>query len=223
MPMPEPSPETRRRPIHDLGPIRSVDSLALPVGQKVSIRSGSDEMIAAALLQAAGSEGFAPVESSLAGSAGVRSVTPSPRRKSLVAERNVRRVPTGPVMRTAAAVVLGAGAALGGLDAYIVGVPILAGPWIGAAGLAVLLLWIRYGQNYESEVIAAAILISPPGPPGRTGGGDPKGGKNVLWSAGRVRSVAFAGNRTAIAVVDCPVSLMEALVQVVRRFESDLL
>ena len=138
----------------------------------------------------------------------------------LIAERKVRRVATSRSMRVSMAILVGAGAGLGGLDLFVAGSWVYAVPWVLVAAVGAFLLWLRYGRSYESEVVAVSVLPSTAAPERPTGGASGPDAALVTWSAGRIRSVAFAGVRAAVDVKDCPVSLMEALAQMVRRFQS---
>jgi len=125
--------------------------------------------------------------------------------RTVFAERNVRRVATHTGMVVSMGVLVGAGIALGAVDGLLIGVLLYTFPWflvgLGAAGA----LWWRYGRTYESEVVAATLTAGV-----------------VIWNAGRVRSVLFAGVRTAVGVIDCPIPLMEGLGSMARRFEAQV-
>jgi len=117
---------------------------------------------------------------------------------------------------------VGAGICLGAVDGLLIGGLWYTFPWFLGGLAAAGLLWWRYGRTYESEVIAAqfsGMAVVARGAAATAG--RPSNGI-VVWSAGRVRSVLFAGTRTAIGVIDCPIPLMESLGGVVRRFESEL-
>src|SRR5208282_811884 len=203
-------------------PLRSVDRLPLPVGQKVPVPLQTRDKVVSAVSSAVGLGGFTLVESSLGQSPGSGTALPLGDAGELYAERNVRRVATGRPVRASIAVLVGAGAALGGLDAYVVGSVILAAPWVAAGVFVALFLWLRYGRSYESEVVAVALLAPAAMPPGPADGAPPSDLSAVVWTAGRVRSITYAGARTAVAVVDCPVSLMEALARMVHQFQSEV-
>ncbi len=158
--------------------------------------------------------GFTVVESSLGTALGSGNPVGPGEPGELYAERHVRRVAAGRPVRASIAALVGAGAALGGLDAYVVGSMILAAPWVAAGVFVALFLWLRYGRSYESEVVGVALLPPEAGSPGEQPG--------VVWTAGRIRSVTLGGSRAAVEVVDCPVALMEALSRMVHRFESEV-
>jgi hypothetical protein len=139
----------------------------------------------------------------------------------LVGERKVRRVATSASMRASIAVLLGAGIGLGGLDMIIIGSVLYALPWVGVAGVGAFLLWLRYGRTYQSEVIGVSVALSPPADGNAPTDTSVGRTAEVAWRVGRIRSVAFAGARTALDVEDCPVALMDALVLAVRRFQAD--
>jgi hypothetical protein len=118
------------------------------------------------------------------------------------------------------AVLLAAGVGLGALDVLVGGSWMYAVPWVVVAGLGSLLLWLRYGRSYESEVVAVSLRPLPAEASRPAGAKSRPGESLVLWSAGRIRSVAFAGVRAAVDVKDCPVTLMDTLAQMVRQFQA---
>jgi len=196
------------------GPLSSANRLPLPVGQKVPARVQTREKVISAISNAVELGGFTVVESSLGSSQASGNPFGPSEPGELYAERNVRRVAAGRPVRASIAVLVGAGAALGGLDAFVVGAVILAAPWVAAGVFVALFLWLRYGRSYESEVVGVALLSGGAASPGEL--------LSVVWTAGRIRSVTFGGSRTALEVVDCPVSLMEALSRMVHGFESQV-
>lgn len=207
-----------------VSPLRSADRLSLPVGQSVRVYSRPGAEIGRAISEAVRSGGFSVVLSSWVPSGGA---TASPDRiasGTLIAERKVRRVATSRSMRFSIVVLLAAGAGLGGLDLIVGGSWTYAVPWVVVAAVGAFLLWLRYGRSYESEVIAVSLLAlpdEPSPPPGADSHPEGRARESlILWSAGRIRSVAFAGVRAALDVKDCPVPLMDALTQAVRKFQS---
>jgi hypothetical protein len=164
--------------------------------------------------------GFAMVETSLPRPAAAVNDAEGNLFGMLIAERKVRRVATSRSMWVSMAVLVGAGAGLGGLDLFVAGSWVYAVPWVVVAAIGAFLLWLRYGRSYESEVVTVSVLPSTAAPERPAGGASAPGATLVIWSAGRIRSIAFAGVRAAVDVKDCPVSLMEALAQMVRRFQS---
>ncbi len=201
-------------------PIRSVDRLSLPVGQRVPVPLAPGVAVSSAVSTAVEEGGFTVVGDRLLQSPNGDRL--GAETHLLSAERSVRRVATDTPMHVALGGLMGAGVGLGALEAYLFGGPQYAIPWcLGGLALAGLVWW-RYGRTYESEVIVVSVS-SPPTqerePAATTGAG---AGENVAWSAGRVRSILFGGTRTAVGVKDCPVPLMEALSGVVRRFEAEL-
>ena len=213
-----------QRPIREprrVAPLRYAERLTLPVGQKVSARSGPWDTLVQGILSAVKGDDFTIVESSLGsdprtGTADVGGFT-----GGLIAERRVRRVATGRSMRVSVAVLVGAGIGLGALDVYIVGSVIFAVPWIAVAALGAFLLWLRYGRSYQSEVLAVGVSLAPPLSGKAPTDAEARPTTEVEWRVGRIRSVTFSGIRAAVEVEDCPVSLMEALVRAVRRFQSN--
>jgi len=212
---PAPQPSYRK-----VAPLRSADRLALPVGQSAAAPPPRREDIVEEIQKAVAAGGFALVESSLPRPPGPGDGTGGSPFGTLIAERKIRRVTTSQSMRVSMAVLLGAGAGLGGLDLIVGGSWIYAAPWVVVAGVGAFLLWLRYGRSYESEVVAVSVLPLATARVSGTGGVTAPEATMVRWSAGRIRSVAFAGARAAVDVKDCPVPLMEALAQMVRRFQS---
>jgi hypothetical protein len=206
----------------NVSPLRSIDRLGLPVGQKVPVPLWAQEKVVSAVSNAMGMGGFAIVQSSLLTSPGANGALHPGESGELYAERNVRRVATRRPVRASIAVLVGAGAALGGLDAYVVGAVILAAPWVAAGVFVALFLWLRYGRSFESEVVAVVLLAPGASTSGATDGAPSVEPSSALWTAGRIRSVSFGGTRLAVEVVDCPVSLMETLARMVHRFESEV-
>jgi len=201
-------------------PLRSAERVTLPVGQNVRaplrIEGGLDQ----AIREVVRAGGFSVVQSSLAA---VREPAPSPGEVAsgtLIAERKVRRVATSRSMRFSIVVLVGAGVGLGALDVLVGGSWTYAVPWVVVAGIGSFLLWLRYGRSYESEVVAVSLLPLPTGPSRHPSPVPGPEDSLVLWSAGRIRSVAFAGTRAAVDVKDCPVPLMETLAQMVHQFQA---
>ena len=208
------------RPLRRVAPLRYAERLTLPVGQKVSTANQSSDALTQGILAAVRGSEFTVVESNLGPDLGTRAVVDGGIAGGLIAERRVRRVATGTSMRVSIAVLVGAGVGLGALDMIIAGSVIYALPWVGVAAVGAFLLWLRYGRTYQSEVMEVLVAVAPTSP-GRssiqTGSGRTA---EVVWRVGRIRSVAFAGIRAAVDIEDCPVTLMEALVGAVRRFQS---
>lgn len=208
------------RPIRGLLPLRAIERYPMSVGQSASIVGAPPDAVSAAFSAALDSGGFSlvpvarPTETENGG--GLVSG------RTVFAERNVRRVATHAGMIVSMSVIFGAGVALGAVDGILVGGIWYTFPWFFGGAAAAGLLWWRYGRTYESEVIAVQLLgssptgLAPASRPGSVASG------TVVFKAGRVRSVAFSGTRTAVGVLDCPISLMESLGGVVRRFQSEL-
>lgn len=214
-------PQRPTRELRRAAPLRYADRLRLPVGQQISIPIRSPDSVAQGILSAVSGGGFAVVEANWTSLPG----SPAPDGDrfsggSLIAERKVRRVRTATSMRVSIAVLLGAGVGLGGLDVLIIGSVVYALPWVAVAAAGAFVLWLRYGRTYESEVIAVSASVSSAALEGETVDSSGRPSAAVAWSVGRIRSVAFAGARAAVDVVDCPVSLMETLVRAVRQFQS---
>lgn len=219
MPMPSMPKAPPPKPIRGLLPLRAMERYPMPVEQRAAVSAVRPDALATALSDALSFGGFTPAP--LAGESRA-SVPPSlVAGRTQYAERNVRRVPTHTAMRVSMGVIVGAGISLGAVDGVLVGGIWYTFPWFlgGVAGAG--LLWWRYGRTYESEVLAVRFSGRPaPGTPPAGPLATPVTG-TVLWSAGRVRSVLFAGVRTAVGVLDCPIPLMESLGGVVRRFETE--
>ena len=217
---PDSPAKVRDRPRRKVAPLRSADRLALPVGQNASVPEPLPGDIVGGIQRAVAAGGFALVESSMPRPAADANVSVDRLFGTLIAERKVRRVTTSRSMRVSMAVLVGAGAGLGGLDLFVGGSWLYAAPWVVVAVIGAFVLWLRYGRNYESEVVAVSIIPSAVPREGGRGGVSLSPSTTLLWSAGRIRSVAFAGVRAAVDVKDCPVPLMETLGQMVRRFQS---
>ena len=172
------------------------------------MRGLSPEAVTTTITAALDAEGFAIVPTLAA----------PPDDRSLLAEKNVRRVATHVSTRVTMGVLVAAGVGLGGVDAYLAGSLIYGVPWFaigfGIAGL----MWWRYGRTFESDVVRVIVRLPRGGSRDSLG---PPGPLEVGWGAGRVRSVLFSGERTTVAVVDCPVPLMESLSRAVHRFEAE--
>lgn len=214
------APPTARR----AAPLRSADRLSLPVGQDVLARVHPERGIDRAIREAVAAGGFSVVESTLTIPGDSTGSSNRPASGILIAERKVRRVATSGSMRVSIIVLVAAGAGLGGLDLFVGGSWTYAVPWVVIAAVGAFLLWLRYGRSYESEVIAVSLIGLPAEPSSLPDAQPPPGGPSetslVRWSAGRIRSVAFAGIRAAVDVKDCPIPLMDALTQAVRKFQS---
>jgi hypothetical protein len=213
-------PRSGPRPIRGLRPLRSVDRMPLPVGQKVGLPSRPPGTVSSAVSTAVQEGGFTIVETNLAQPPEV--AAPMTQNHRLFAERSVRRVATDQRMRVSLWALVGAGVGLGALDAFLFGRAVAALPWcLGGLVLAGLVYW-GYGRTYESEVIVVSVStpeLADPRGPAAAGVVSPG---HMAWNVGRVRSILFGGARTAVAVKDCPVPLMEALATAVHRFEAEL-
>jgi len=192
----------------------------MPVEQRAAVVTLGTEALAGAISDALTSGGFSPVAASRAGGAAVP--PPPTSGRTQYAERDVRRVPTHTGMRISIGVLVGAGICLGAVDGVLVGGLWYTFPWFLGGVVGAALLWWRYGRTYESWVIA--VRFSGESVVGAAANGEPLplATGTVVWSAGRVRSVLFAGVRTAVGVLDCPIPLMESLGGVVRRFKMDV-
>lgn len=213
-------PQEPPRPLRRVPPIRSIDQYPLPVGQNVVVLVRSPEEVPSAARAALGASGFTVVQTSGTSMSG--NAAPESRPPVLFAERSVRRVETHISMRMSVGVLVGAGVSLGAVDGLILGKAIYAFPWIGVGLIGAGILWWRYGRSFESEVVALHCSPLPQDRSSSTEGSGAAPRMNAAWSAGRVRSVLFAGSRTAVGVVDCPIPLMEDLSKVVRTFEGEL-
>ena len=113
---------------------------------------------------------------------------PGPRLLFL-AERNIRFEEPDLVVRVTIWTLLGAGLALGGLDASIYVSFFVIFPWFGAfAGMA-LLFWYTYGRCYGSEVVMAVVDLPRARGAGASGAAPRDSDVHTLtWLAGGVRS-----------------------------------
>ena len=219
MPMPE-LPSAPPRPVEGLPPLRSVDRYALPVRQKVILPPGTVERVSAVAASLLQTGGFTLVR--LPSTTSAEDGDSQTAGHAVFAERSAQRVATHISMLATVGVLIGAGIGLGGVDALVLGNVIYALPWVAVGIAGAGILWWRYGRGYESELVA--MHITSPAPETRTpadGSGVIAGGE-AEWSAGRVRSVLFAGTRTVVGVGDCPISLMRTLGALARRFEAEL-
>ena len=219
MPMPELPPEPPR-PVEGLPTLRSVDRYPLPVSQKVVVPLGSVgrvSTVASALLQQGRFTLITLPREPVPGNPG-SPVADAP----IFAERSAQRMATHISMLATVGVLVGAGVSLGAVDALVFGNVLYALPWVAVGVVGAGVLWWRYGRGYESEVVAMHFTETLPaaGPSGPAT--TVSGGVEAVWSAGRVRSVLFAGTRTVVGVVDCPISLMRTLGGIARRFEAEL-
>lgn len=101
---------------------------------------------------------------------------------ALVGERGFRRRGTSSMTRIPIAVVLGAGIALGALDAYIVGSVVVGVYWTLGGAVIAGLFWLRYGGTYESDLFVVTVARptkdAAPGP----------AAVSVIFTAGRMQS-----------------------------------
>ncbi len=219
MPMPE-LPPTPPRPVEGLPPLRSVDRYPLPVSQMVTVPPGTSERVASVATALLRNGGFTLVALPSSGSP----TDPGSHLAGTVvfAERSAQRVATHASMLATVGVLVGAGISLGAVDGLVFGSLIYALPWVVVGIVGAGVLWWRYGRGYESEVVGVHLTPAPLGKPGSVSDPSSPGGGEVVWSAGRVRSVLFAGTRTVVGVVDCPIPLMRALGGFARRFAAEL-
>ncbi len=191
----------------------------MPVSKRVLLATSHPPTLRTAVTKALASGGFAPIAAS-PGARGEGGELPVQGEiEPQYGERRVRRTATSSSTRASMAVLIASGALLGLLDAFVVGSAILLIPWLGVGVGAAGFIWLRYGRTYESEVIAVAPALT------TSASDDPvdsSGSPALVWSVGRVRSVGYAGSRTAVGVPDCPVSLIDTLTAVARRFDSEL-
>ena len=219
MPMPE-LPPPPPRPVEGLPPLSSVDRYPLPVSQTVVLPPGAlprASRVATSLLQTGGFTLVPrPRDPEHA------DAEPNAEGDVVYAERSALRVATHISMLATVGVLVGAGISLGAVDALVFGNLLYAAPWIAVGVVGASVLWWKYGRGYESELVAVHVLTVAHGarPLGESPATSPVG--EVMWSAGRVRSVLFAGTRTVVGVVDCPIPLMRTLGAMARRFEAEI-
>ena len=206
------------RPIRGLLPLRAIERYSMPVEQGAALNGAPLEAVSAAFSSALESGGFSLVPSSR--SAGKDAAVVLASGRVLFAERNVRRVPTHAGMLVSMGVIVGASISLGAVDGLLVGGLWYTFPWFIGGLVAAGILWWRYGRTYESEVLSARMSGAVPPSTATVPTTATRGA--IVWSAGRVRSVLFAGTRTAVGVLDCPIPLMESLGGIVRTFQSEV-
>jgi len=204
-------PLKRRRtaPALELGP-----DFGFPFRQEVRVPAGARPLAESTARAVLGEVGFElvalPTETTASGGGppGLGSVW--------VGERGLRR---RGVTSSAAVVpiiaVFVAGSILGGLDAYIVGSPLVGIFWVlGAAGASAIFWW-RYGGTYDSDLVLVTISEarsnSPPGTSSLT---------VVFWAA-RVRSQVQSDLRLP-SVISGPLKLAAELGGLVRRFRQQM-
>jgi len=138
----------------------------------------------------------------------------------LVAERDVRPAPLSRPKQVAALVLLLSGIGLGGVEAIVFGVPILAVPWILGSITAALLFAVVLNRAYDTDVVVAVPLVGPrPRAPGET---MPRGTRSVVvFLGGQVRSEVFgrpsSGTRDAVRV-SYEIHALRGLTDVARSF-----
>ena len=133
-----------------------------------------------------------------------------------VGERGVRR--RGMTSSTAVvpiAVVFVAGAILGGLDAYILGSPLVGVLWVLGAAATSGIFWLRFGGTYDSDLILLTVSHRTSGDPGGAGWASV-----VLWGA-RVRSHIQADLRLP-EVVSGPIKLASEIGSLSREIRRRL-
>jgi hypothetical protein len=147
---------------------------------------------------------------------GVPSTGLPPGARVWVGERGLRR--KGITASTAVVpiiVVFVAGSILGGLDAYIVGSPLVGVGWVLGAAAISGLFWLVYGGTYDSDVVMLTSAATEPGP------ASPAGSVSaVLWAA-RIRSQIRADLRVP-TVVSGPLKLAGEVGALARKLERKL-
>lgn len=130
-----------------------------------------------------------------------------------VGERGLRR--RGITASTAIVPIIAvfvAGSILGGLDAYIVGSPVVGILWVLGAAVTAGIFWLVYGGTYDSDFVLVTISGGDVDP-------DVAGApvSAVFWAA-RVRSQIRADLRVP-SVVSGPIKLAAEVGILVRRFQ----
>ncbi|HTT45467.1 MAG TPA: hypothetical protein VMH38_05570, partial [Thermoplasmata archaeon] len=105
-----------------------------------------------------------------------------------------------------------AGSILGGLDAYIVGSPLVGVFWVLGAAATSGIFWLRYGGTYDSDLVLLTVSTS-----ALSSGTNSDGVSVVVW-AGRVRSQIHSDVRVP-AIVDGPLKLAREVGSLVREFQ----
>lgn len=108
-------------------------------------------------------------------------------RFGLIAERDLEPVLSSSRHLVAIWGLVGCGIVLGVVDAIVVGSVVVAVPWIGIFAAGAILLRVRVGGAYTSDVIVAVVRGTGNSP---TGASAPVG---VTWYGGRVRSEGVMG------------------------------
>lgn len=141
-------------------------------------------------------------------------------REVQIAERNLRRGPTNPPALHAVLALVGAGLVLGILETYLAGSVVYALPWVVATLAFSLVLWLRYGRTFESDVIVATARDTSEASDRSLAAAGPVVSPEVFLEAGRVQSALHGGKRIAVRLLDCPPAHIRELVSVVHRFEA---
>lgn len=105
-----------------------------------------------------------------------------------------------------------AGSILGGLDAYIVGSPVVGVFWVLGAAATSAIFWLRYGGTYDSDLVLLTVQH-----PSTKVGSPPLSASAVFWAA-RVRSQIHADLRIP-SVVSGPLKLAAEVGSISREFE----
>lgn len=103
-----------------------------------------------------------------------------------------------------------AGSILGGLDAYIVGSPLVGIFWVLGAAVASLVFWVRFGGTYDSDLVMVTVARASETTSATTL-------PVVFWGA-RIRSQNHSDVREP-SVVSGPLKLAAEIGALVREFE----
>lgn len=203
--------QRRKNRLRAAPPLDLSSGLGFPFRQEVRVppeAAPRAELTARAVLQAAGFElqprsnsGEIPGTSVPAGT-GV-----------WVGERGLRR--RGVTSSTAVVPIIAvfvAGSILGGLDAYIVGSPVVGVFWVLGAAVMSGIFWLLYGGTYDSDLVLLTVSTS-----GAASVVGSEGVSVVVW-AGRVRSQIHSDVRVP-AIVDGPLKLAREVGALVREFQ----
>jgi len=134
---------------------------------------------------------------------------------SWTGERGLRRRGTSASTRIPMAVVFVGGIVLGAVDAYITNSLLVGAYWVlGGAGVAGL-FWLRYGGDYDSDLIQVTVARSAAGPPPT-----PRP-VSVVISAARIQSQIRASVRVP-AMVTGPLRLAREIGSMGREIQRRL-
>jgi hypothetical protein len=197
-------------------PLHLDPDLHLPLRQEVRLPSLPPAQLAVAVRSTLDAAGFAIVSGFGVRRPGVPDGSHgSPPPYEGYGERGRTMVPMSSASKTSVYTILGAGLGLGIFDAVSIGAPLVAFPWVGGAVAITILLWLRYGRSFQSDVVAVVLR------PTRATAPTAPEGTMVVLLGGRVRSDVRAGDRTGHSAAAAP-AVARALGQLARELERQL-